>query len=304
MQKTTTTKPFRPMLAAPANLLTLRFPVIASPKLDGVRGVVHKVALRSRTLKPIPNSYAQQLFGRRELEGLDGELVVGSPTAPDVFRQSTSGVMTILGQPDVAYYVFDLLLYPDAPYADRVFALQKVVEALRATGEAPIVVHEFLVISTMDDLLAYEEMVLAQGYEGLILRSMDRPYKYGRSTAREQGMLKLKRMETSEAFVRGVVELEHNDNPAVLNALGLTERATQQARKVGAGTMGALIVEDVETGCEFSLGTGFTADERAMFWKNRESVIGKVVSYDHFPVGAKDKPRFPSYKGFRDPMDL
>ena len=304
MQKTTTTKPFRPMLAAPANLLTLRFPVIASPKLDGVRGVVHKVALRSRTLKPIPNSYAQQLFGRRELEGLDGELVVGSPTAPDVFRQSTSGVMTILGQPDVAYYVFDRLLYPDAPYADRVFALQKVVEALRATGEAPIVVHEFLGISTMDDLLAYEEMVLAQGYEGLILRSMDRPYKYGRSTAREQGMLKLKRMETSEAFVRGVVELEHNDNPAVLNALGLTERATQQARKVGAGTMGALIVEDVETGCEFSLGTGFTADERAMFWKNRESVIGKVVSYDHFPVGAKDKPRFPSYKGFRDPMDL
>ena len=304
MQKTTTTKPFRPMLAAPANLLTLRFPVIASPKLDGVRGVVHKVALQSRTLKPIPNSYTQQLFGRRELEGLDGELVVGSPTAPDVFRQSTSGVMTILGQPDVAYYVFDLLLYPDAPYADRVFALQKVVEALRATGEAPIVVHEFRVIGNMDDLLAYEEMVLAQGYEGLILRSMDRPYKYGRSTAREQGMLKLKRMETSEAFVRGVVELEHNDNPAVLNALGLTERATQQARKVGAGTMGALIVEDVETGCEFSLGTGFTADERAMFWKNRESVIGKVVSYDHFPVGAKDKPRFPSYKGFRDPMDL
>ena len=304
MQKTTTTKPFRPMLAAPANLLTLRFPVIASPKLDGVRGVVHKGALRSRTLKPIPNSYAQQLLGRRELEGLDGELVVGSPTAPDVFRQSTSGVMTVLGQPDVAYYVFDLLLYPDAPYADRVFALQKVVEALRATGEAPIVMHEFRVIGNMDDLLAYEETVLAQGYEGLILRSMDRPYKYGRSTAGEQGMLKLKRMETSEAVIQGVVELEHNDNPAVLNALGLTERATQQARKVGAGTMGALIVEDIETGCEFALGTGFTAEERAMFWRNRESVIGKVVSYDHFPVGAKDKPRFPSYKGFRDPMDL
>ena len=303
MQKTTT-KPFGPMLAAPANLLTLRFPVIASPKLDGVRGVVHKVALRSRTLKPIPNSYMQQLFGRRKLEGLDGELVVGSPTAPDVFRQSTSGVMTILGQPDVAYYVFDLLLNPNAPYVDRVFALQKIVEALRATGEAPIVVHEFRVIGNMDDLLAYEETVLAQGYEGLILRSMDRPYKYGRSTTGEQGMLKLKRMETSEAFVRGVVELEHNDNPAVMNTLGLTERGTRQLHKVGAGTMGALIVEDVETGCEFALGTGFTTAERAMFWRNRESVIGKVVSYDHFPVGAKDKPRFPSYKGFRDPMDL
>ncbi len=303
MQKNTD-KPFRPMLATPANLLTLRFPVIASPKLDGIRGVVHKFALRSRTLKPIPNSYAQQLFGHRELEGLDGELIVGSPTAPDVFRQSTSGVMTILGQPDVTYHVFDLLLHPDEPYVDRIFALQKVVGALRATSDTPIVVHDFRVIANMDGLLAYEEAVLAQGYEGLILRSGGMPYKYGRSTAQEQGMLKLKRMETSEAVIRGVVELEHNDNPAVLNAMGLTERGTQQAHKVGAGTMGALIVEDIETGCEFALGTGFTAEERAMFWRNRVRIVGNIVSYDHFPVGAKDKPRFPSYKGFRHPMDF
>ena len=50
----------KPMLAALCEDVTkLRYPVIASPKLDGIRALVIDGQLVSRTLKPIPNRYVQ-----------------------------------------------------------------------------------------------------------------------------------------------------------------------------------------------------------------------------------------------------
>jgi DNA ligase-1 len=47
---------FKPMLASDCGgIENVRFPVIASPKLDGVRALVIDGALMSRSLKPIPN---------------------------------------------------------------------------------------------------------------------------------------------------------------------------------------------------------------------------------------------------------
>ena len=94
---------FRPMLAAtvdPNDLDALRFPLLASPKLDGVRALVSDDGqLVSRNLKPIPNANVQKAFGRPEFAGLDGELVCGDPTAPDAFRKTTSAAMSRDGAP-------------------------------------------------------------------------------------------------------------------------------------------------------------------------------------------------------------
>ncbi len=298
-------RPFRPMLAAKANLERLKFPVAGSPKLDGIRGVVRSFSLLSRTLKPIPNDHVRALLSRRELEGLDGELIVGPPTADDVYRKSESALMSKDGTPPVTFFVFDSTLNPEKPYAERHYDLSCLVDRHGyLAAPVKIVLLEQQVLGSYAELVACEERQLAKGYEGLILRSMAMPYKYGRSTAREQGMLKLKRMESSEAVIRAVVELEHNQNPATVNTLGLTERRTCREHKVGAGVMGALVVEDLNTGCEFSLGTGFTAEERKTFWDHQRLLVGKIISYSHFPIGAKDKPRFPAYRGFRDPVDF
>jgi DNA ligase 1 len=49
-------KNFKPMLAVDCgDVNALRFPLFASPKLDGVRAVVMNGGLMSRSLKPIPN---------------------------------------------------------------------------------------------------------------------------------------------------------------------------------------------------------------------------------------------------------
>ncbi|WP_258304948.1 hypothetical protein, partial [Escherichia coli] len=88
---------FRPNLAGKLNFEALdfdRFEYIADYKYDGVRAMVIDGQLVSRSLKPIPNKFTQALFGRSILNGLDGELLVGTPNSPTVFRDSMSGVMT------------------------------------------------------------------------------------------------------------------------------------------------------------------------------------------------------------------
>src|SRR5688572_8614407 len=96
-----------PMLAATLTGAPKMFPLLVSPKLDGIRCLVIHGVLVSRNLKPIPNKWIQGLFGQKKYNGLDGELIVGSDTAVDVFQTTTSGVMSIEGEPDVRFHVFD-----------------------------------------------------------------------------------------------------------------------------------------------------------------------------------------------------
>jgi DNA ligase-1 len=111
-------------------------------------------------------------------------------------------------------------------------------------------------------------------------------------------------MSSDEAEILSVVELEHNMNEATTNALGLTERSSHKGNKVAGATMGALAVRCLSTGVEFHIGTGFSARDREWFWNNKDNVAGKIVTYNHFAVGRKDLPRFPSYKGFRSVEDM
>src|SRR5438477_316656 len=89
------------------NLQLLRFPKLMSIKLDGVRASVQNGQLLSRNLKPIRNPHVQALFGRPELEGLDGELLCGDITSATCFQTSVSAVMNSNGCPKVYFHVFD-----------------------------------------------------------------------------------------------------------------------------------------------------------------------------------------------------
>ena len=70
----------KPMLAVNIKVEDVRFPVFASAKLDGVRGVVVDGQLRSRSLKPIPNQHVTRLLSRQEIDGYDGELITKALT--------------------------------------------------------------------------------------------------------------------------------------------------------------------------------------------------------------------------------
>lgn len=150
-----------------------------------------------------------------------------------------------------------------------------------------------------------------QGYEGLMFRNPDRPYKFGRSatTRTQQHLVKLVRWETSEGRIVDFEELQHNDNEATTDARGFTKRSTAKAGKRGGDTLGKFVVEILTgpfKGCTVSVGTGdgLTHSLRETIWNNQDSYRGQVITFKYRDHGSKELPRFPIYKGFRDPIDM
>ena len=102
--------------------------------------------------------------------------------------------------------------------------------------------------------------------------------------------------------VVGFEELEHNMNEQQRSLLGLAKRSSHKANRVAGGVLGALVCQ-LPGGLQFNIGSGFTQEEREEFWRIRDKLKGRLVKYKYFPVGIKDKPRFPVYLGWRDPID-
>lgn len=287
---------FKPMLAGKADLDNIKFPVMASPKLDGVRVIVHDGVVYSRNFKRIPNDYVQALFGREECDGFDGELIVGNATSDTVFQATTSGVMTGAGKPDVTLHVFDFII-SEYHFSSR---HSEVKERVRKLKHVKVVPH--VLINNLEELNAYEEECVAQGYEGIMIRDPQGKYKHGRSTTKEGGLLKIKRFEDDEAVVTGVEELMTNNNEQELDNLGHKVRSSKKEGMVPAGKLGALIVKHKTFG-EFKIGSGFTEDARIKLWRERDELKGRLAKFKYQPSGVKDKPRFPVFLGFRNKID-
>lgn len=289
---------FKPMLASALKDGALPvFPCYVSPKLDGVRAEVLG-SVFSRNMKLIPNRHVQTLLATPAMDDMDGELIVGSPTSPTAFRDTTSGVMSADGEPKVTFWAFDKIL-PGVGFKERLDAVKKACAAQKVA----VKVVPQLFVRNEEELKAAEERFLAEGYEGAMVRSVDGPYKYGRSTVKEGYLLKMKRFSDSEARILGVEELEHNENEKKRDELGRAKRSTHKAGKTAGGTLGNILVEDVVTGVKFSIGSGFDAAERLALWGRKDELIGKLVKYRYFPTGSKTAPRFPTWLGFRDEID-
>lgn len=287
---------FKPLLAAPVDWDKLTYDdLLLSAKLDGIRAIVINGVVLSRSLKPIPNKHVQTLFGH--LEHYDGELICGSPSAPDVYRKTNSAVMAVEGTPDVTFYAFDHIQDVDADYLTRYERLEE---------SDNVVVLEQIGVSDLMTVKGLEEMYINQGFEGVMLRKSRGPmskYKYGRATAKSCTLLKVKRFQDSEARITGFEELHSNQNEATTDALGHTVRSNHQANMRPMGTLGALVCVTVE-GVEFKIGSGFDAATRQTLWNSRFDLLDAWVKYKHFPVGVLDAPRFPIFLGIRDAVDL
>lgn len=294
----------KPLLACKVtDLSKLTYPLFSSEKLDGIRCVIKDGVAYSRTLKPIRNKYIQSILGRPELNGLDGELIVGEPNASDCMRKTNSGVMSIEGEPDFTYHVFDIWDRPGTRYKSAYLSL---IGKSWDIAEPRIQVLPQVKAYNVSDVERHEQAALDMGFEGLILRSIDGLYKFGRATEREGYLFKLKRYLQEEAVVIGFEQFCRNENDPEINELGYTQRSSAKDGMALLPLLGALIVRGNfnNTSTTFNIGTGFTLSEREQLWKNRAWLIGKIVTYKFFPTGSKEKPRHPVFVSFRDEDDL
>lgn len=301
---------FKPLLAYRKNpdLEKLHYPLLGSAKLDGIRAVITMGGWpRSRKLKPFPNLDLMRKLEDRRLIGLDGELAVGEPVY-GCFNPTQSVVMSHEGDiRDVTFHVFDTLDGPERPYRQRLAHLV----AMRAQLPSFVRLVYQQRLESPTEVLSFEEEAVQEGYEGIILRSPRAPYKFGRSTLSEEYLLKLKRFEDGEGTILHCEEQMENTNPAEKNELGNTKRSSHKAGMVPKGTLGRIIVRDLKTKLELSVGNGlgWTLEARQQMWNQRDKLKGKLLKYRFQAAGMKDKPRFirakaPVAVGLRSRIDL
>ena len=267
-------------------------PLLGSPKLDGIRALGIDGILKARSLKPIPNKYIQQELAKQGVDKLDGELIVGEPNADTVYRNTFSGVMSVEGTPEFTFYVFDYLI--DAPYRERLAKLATV---------GRVKVLEQVPLSSLEEIFEYETKNLEDGYEGIMLRRLNAPYKFGRATVRSLDLMKVKREEDSEAEVVEIYPAYENTNEVYINELGHTDRTTHAEGKIAKDMVGGFVL--CKDGKTFKCSAGkFSHAEREAIWKERDNYTGKLLKYRSFAYGVFNAPRFPRALGWRDILDM
>ena len=122
-----------------------------------------------------------------------------------------------------------------------------------------------------------------------MLRSPEGTYKFGRSTRRENILLKVKRFSDDEAVLIDIEEEETD--------------SSDKSRRIGANTAGTLILRH-KNGMEFGVYSGLNDELRQDVWDNPDNYMGRLVKYKYFAHGMKDRPRHPVFLGFRDPNDM
>lgn len=274
------------------------------PKLDGVRVLMFVtrtgVCSYSRNGKIFENfgHIEQQILTRlqfshnwpRGSEGfiLDGEVV--GQSFQQLMRQARR--KTNVESSDSIFYVFDMIpiqefsaglyrksLVKRLEDLDLNLGLHFDTERMPNVRRVPSIVVDLDTSEGHDQLDRYASDCVADGYEGIMIKDLDAPYKCNRNT----NWLKWKPVHDYDLTIVGV------------------EEGTGKNR----GRLGALICEGVDAGkhIRVNVGSGFSDEERDEYWQNQSAVIGQmaVVMADAVTQNQDGSYslRFPRFKTFR-----
>ena len=234
---------------------------LVSEKLDGVRAIWDGQTLRFRSGKTI-NAPLWFVEGLPKMP-LDGELWIGRRTFERLSGIVRKDVPDDAEWRQVRYMIFEL---PGAPgtFRERAEAMREIARQANIPW-----LHEIEQLSVVDRNSLKKRMneVVKAGGEGLMLHRADAPYETGRSDT----LLKMKPWEDAEAVVI----------------------AHQPGKGKYTGMLGALRVRTGD-GREFSLGTGFTDEQR-----RNPPPVGAVVTYRYHDLTVGGLPRFASFLRIR-----
>lgn len=301
----------KPLLAEHADESLLNdWPYYVSPKIDGFRNLAFEGIPRTRSMRPTDNNIIREFLSHPKFDGLDGELVVGQFDDPLAFQNSSGALRRKKDDPGAwAWHIFDDFTDPSLPFSERLERSRVRVESLR--GLYPELRErlfhvEHVLVHSPEELTAYEVWATEKGFEGVMLRSRDGRYKFGRSTLKESILLKLKRFEHDECVILDFEELMHNENEAYINELGKTARSTHAENLVPSGMLGAFVCSSPKwPGVEFNVSaTTMPHDMRRWAWEHRHRLGNRFLRGKHFSHGAKDRPRHMQWDGFREEWDM
>ena len=247
------------------------WPVLVQPKLDGERarsvfdllGPPWLVSSEQNRFTAIPHINQAIQDQGHEFRELDGELYVHGMDFPTIHSivSRTQNLHPEYAQ--MQYHVFDII--SDLPQFARIKELGDLYL------KPPLFrVHTYLA-SSFDELMEHYDMILDQGYEGIIIRKIDGAYVRKRSME----IMKFKPKKSDYYEISGY-EVEISIHGERKNRLG-------SLRCYGRDLT------------PFNVGSGFTDAQRHALWQSKEDLIGKLVHVQYQQVNSSGAPRFPVF---------
>lgn len=268
----------KPMLAKEYKdyVAKVKFPVISSPKLDGIRLNAHHAGLFSRDNKPfvsVPHIYKalRPFFEKYSEYVLDGELY--NPELKNDFDKIVSLVRKSKPTPEdleesesmVQFWVFDVFRKDGKEIHAAHVRKQMIVESMKWLNSKYIFALEHTICNSQEELDTTYSNYLDTGVEGQMINTYNALYQHKRT----QDLLKRKEFQDAEFEILDVI-----------SGKGNREGCGKLIVKVGEGT------------CDCSL-TGSVEYMREVL-KDKDKYIGKTATVKFQGYTPAGSLRFPT----------
>ncbi len=323
---------FKPMSApnnkVPLKLEELKYPLLASYKLDGIRCEFKNGEILSKSLKPIQNKQLREKFEKlAEYTSHQNVILDGEIYTPEIpFALISSCVMTQdytdkksikawakkceehevdITREEVIktinFYAFDCVVkgIVNEPFKNRSKFVNQV-----ATRLDHIIAVKQVIVNSKEEVEALYKQALGDGLEGLILKDINGRYKCGRGTIKEGLIFKVKPLETVDAKIIEVIQGTNVKKGVAkkINELGRSVTSKKKEDRELNGMVSDFRVNYKDTTVKVSC-SRMKHEQRKEVWENKEQYIGKMIEYCFIPIGMKDKPRSPRFVRFREDKD-
>lgn len=261
---------FQLPLAYPVEWARVEYPVLVSPKVDGLRCIYERGKLFTRKgneiqgldwlIKKLDAATANYNFKR-----LDGEIV-----APGSNFDEISGKLRSFNEtPNAHYYVFDAVVDESVPFNARTTALVSWAHLESTNGFSAL---PSVTCMCQEEVYAQYDRAIKSGFEGVMIKSYSGCYYNGRSYEWQ----KVKKHETLDLTVVGIEE-----------------------GKGRLSTMVGSLICQLPNGLTTRVGTGLSDAQRLLWAQGPSNIIGKTVEVEFMEQSSKGVLRHPRLKCVR-----
>ena len=300
---------FKPMLAVNTKQDKVKYPVLVSNKLEGVRAEFTPSGLLARSMKPFGNQIGlSQIFDTLEqyciIEDIyiEGEFYIHGME----FNEISSICRRSMHEDtdSIEFHIFDVFTGDNKEFSDRYTDSLSIIANLRMLGQKNIHLINQEFMFNWDSVFAKYCSALELGYEGVVLKDPYGRYKFGRSTLNEGLFTRLKPEGQWDGKIIEIVEMMENLVESIPNELGYLSKIQDKDMKEGKGMAAVAVVEcqDFDEPIRVTLSRGLTDADRAEIWLNRESYIGRHIRWVGIPVKGM-LPRSPRFDVWRTDLD-
>lgn len=275
----------------------INYPARVEPKWDGFRCIAVKVAgvvtLFARSGRVFDQAKKIDAFLEENMKDgwvLDGELM------GEEWNDTASIVSSKKNHKDdsgLFYHVFDCMEIDvwrshgtSKQYSERLDDIKKAI-SLDSSKKQPVKTASGKTVTCESELISFYEECIAIGYEGIMIKCLDAPYVFKRSSS----VMKLKPIATYDGVVTEVL---------------MGKEGTKWSEKYSRITVQLPNAKKIDNETTVTIvGTGFKDLDREFLNKERNNLVGRACEIVGQPPLTDDgKIRFPRFKRWREDWDV